>query len=430
MMQPFQSRSWQDFLDSLGRFGVKLGLERMQALLSDLGQPQRNIPVIHVAGTNGKGSVCALVSHGLAAAGYRVGRYTSPHLVSWRERFWINGNLISEAEWILILGQLAQLIDTYPTQQERPTQFEVVTAAAWLYFQRHQVDCVVLEVGLGGRLDATNVGIDPRVTVITSIGWDHWQRLGSTLGQIAFEKMGICKPGVPLITGPQPDEVFEVIQSITQQRQAPLIQVQPAQRVSPEAILWQDQQWPLLLQGEVQLLNAALALTALQQLQLQGWMLSDEALSRGLQATQWPGRLQKLSIKDRTLIIDGAHNQPAAAALRHYVETQLQDDPTVTWSIGILTTKDVTGILKALLRPGDQVYTLPVSDHAGMDPVQLMELATQIQPDLALVQAFETTQDWYTHWLQTNHTSTQVLCGSLYLMGQVLQNCLQWEAAY
>ncbi|NJK62949.1 MAG: bifunctional folylpolyglutamate synthase/dihydrofolate synthase [Synechococcaceae cyanobacterium SM2_3_1] len=415
-----------------GRFGVQLSLERISSLLKQLDHPQRGIPVMHVAGTNGKGSVCAMLSQILLAAGYRVGRYTSPHLVSWRERIWINGGWISESEWAAVLGRVAETLRNIPQGQEHPTQFEIVTAAAWLYFRQQRVDCVVLEVGLGGRLDATNADIDPILTLITSIGWDHWQRLGPTLADIAREKAGICKPGIPVITpADQGPEVEAVLLRQAIQMGAPFRPVKSVQKISDREFLWQDHPYPLPLQGDVQLINISLVLAAVEQLRDRGWQITDEAIRIGLQQTHWPGRLQRVTIADHTLLLDGAHNQPAALALRRYLDQYLT--PPTTWFMGLLETKDREGILKSLLRPGDRLYTLPIQDHAALDPGELATLAQQIQPQLALVKPLESLQTWQ-HLLESwppipDPRPSAVLCGSLYLIGQVMRDCLGWELA-
>ncbi|MEN9223354.1 MAG: Mur ligase family protein, partial [Thermostichus sp. BF3_bins_97] len=278
---PTPDWDWPGFLESLGHFGVDLSLERMQGLLQRLGQPQAGIPVVHVAGTNGKGSVCAWVSHVLWAAGYRVGRYTSPHLVHWRERIWLSGEYISASDWSQVLAQVRDTLQTYPPDEPSPTQFEVVTAAAWLYFRQQKADVVVLEVGLGGRLDATNAGIDPVVTAITSIGWDHWQRLGNSLPQIASEKAGILKPGVPLVCAPQTPEVMAVIQSRAEQLRIPVHVAEPLCWSGSQTVSWQGLSLCLPLTGDVQLTNGAVALGLLQNLRQQGWRIPDAAIEKG-----------------------------------------------------------------------------------------------------------------------------------------------------
>ncbi len=436
---PAQEKSWQwpTFLEQLGRFGVQLGLERMAGLLDRLGQPQQGIPVIHVAGTNGKGSVCAMLSQIFRAAGYRVGRYSSPHLVSWRERVWVDGDWIPESEWSRLLFELAQVLQSYPPDQEWPTQFEVTTAAAWLYFCAQKVDLVVLEVGLGGRLDATRVGIDPVVTVITSIGMDHWQRLGETLPQIAAEKAAIACPGIPLISAPQDPEVLAVLQAQAQRVLAPLQIVEPLTWAIDQdkngiqsGIQWQGHVLPMPLRGDVQLTNAALALATVEALRQQGYLISDSQISQGLAQTQWPGRLQTLRLAGHTLLVDGAHNLPAAIALRRYLDHHRPG--SLCWFVGILETKDAAGILKVLLQPGDQVFTLPIQDHLGIPPQVLASIARQVQPQLSHVSALDSLQSWQEllhRWDPQRYQDHLVVCGSLYLIGQIMQECLGWELA-
>ena len=212
---------WSNF----GRFGVDLGLDRILRLLAAMGTPQQQVPVIHVAGTNGKGSVCAYVSSVLSQAGYRVGRYTSPHLVSWCERITINEQPVSPE---LLLQHLQQAIAHIDPSLPSPTQFEVLTAAAWLHFSISQVDIAVVEVGLGGRLDATNVVNAPLVSVITSLSRDHWQRLGPTLAHIAGEKAGILKPRRPAVIGPLPPAAKPVVHKRLMELACPVVWPQPA----------------------------------------------------------------------------------------------------------------------------------------------------------------------------------------------------------
>lgn len=420
---------WPGFLAGLGRFGIQLSLNRMEDLLRRLDHPQRGIPAIHVAGTNGKGSVCALLSHALMAAGYRVGRYTSPHLVSWRERIWINGSYIAETDWRRILKRLADLLETCTDIGESPTQFEVVTAAAWLYFQQQQVDCVVLEVGLGGRLDATTVGINAVLTLITSIGMDHWQRLGPTLAAIAYEKAGICKPGIPLICAPQDPSVLEVIQTCAAAQQAPMQVVTLADEPQSGILRWHGEDYPIALRGPSQRINGSVALAALDQLRHHGWILPIAAIQQGFKETIWPGRLQSVDYCGYPLLIDGAHNLPAAAVLREFVSATSRG--SVTWFIGILSTKDVEGILATLLYPEDRFYALPVPGHSGSSPATLVEIARRIQPQLQVAHPLETLQEWSSLWQSTvgPDPSLKVLCGSLYLVGQVLNECFDLNIA-
>ncbi|WP_414754948.1 bifunctional folylpolyglutamate synthase/dihydrofolate synthase [Anabaena sp. CCY 9910] len=407
-------------LQPFHHFGVNLGLSRIIKLLDNLGNPHERVPIIHVAGTNGKGSVCAYLSSVLTEAGYRTGRYTSPHLVDWPERICLNEQQISHNELcqLLLRVQAAICLD-----DEYPTLFEVITAAAWLYFAQQQVDVAVVEVGLGGRLDATNVIADPLVTVITSISREHWQQLGPTVADIAGEKAGILKSGCPAVVGTLPPDAEKVVRSRAQELQCPLILPQPARQISPQLAEYQSIQntktikYPLPLQGQIQLNNSALALAALEILQQKGWQISEAEIINGMAKTKWPGRMQWINWNSHKLLIDGAHNPAAAKVLRNYVDTL--NTQSVTWVMGMLSTKDHTDIFQALLKPNDQLYLVPVPDNNSANPEVLSKLARDICPKLSTCQTFP-------HLplaLETAFNSTDnlvVLCGSLYLIGHFL----------
>lgn len=421
-------------IDRYERFGIHLGLERIHRLLDLLGRPHRQMPIVHVAGTNGKGSVCAYLSAVLAAAGYRVGRYTSPHLVDWTERICINEQPIDAATLTqLLLDVEAVLAPTHLV----PTQFEVLTALAWQHFAREQVDIAVVEVGLGGRLDATNVCDDPLVSVITSLSREHWQRLGPTLPDIATEKAGVCKSHCPVVIGPLPSAAAAVVQAKIEALHCPAHWPQPARLIEAPAITLDIQQFlslpwaeaegvpfPLSLRGEIQLTNAAIAIAVLQQLRSQGWHISDQAIIQGMANTRWPGRLQWVKWHQHSLLIDGAHNPAAALELRRYVDS-LQA-PTVHWLMGMLSTKDHGDILKILLRPGDSLFLMPVSNHSSADVHALAKLAIDICPPLRSCRCFSRLElalqaAFISDDSEACHPSLRILCGSLYLVGQYLK---------
>jgi dihydrofolate synthase/folylpolyglutamate synthase len=411
------------------RFGVHLGLERIQRLLANLGNPQQQVPVIHVAGTNGKGSVCAYLSAVLKAAGYRVGRYTSPHLVDWKERICLNDRPIESDTLQQILLQVQQAIRP---DEETPTQFELITAAAWLYFAQVRVDIAVIEVGLGGRLDATNVCDRPLVTVITSISREHWQQLGPTVADIAREKAGILKSNCPAVIGQLPPEAETVVRSRIEELGCPAVFPLPARQIEPGWAEFQNQnskvksqkirtpdslKYPLPLLGDIQLMNSALAVAALQILQQQGWKISEEAIANGMGKASWLGRLQWTTWQDRQLLIDGAHNPAAAEALRHYVD-RLGKKP-VSWVMGMLSTKDHADIFRALLRPQDELHLVPVPDHSTADPEALAKLAREVCPQLS---ACYTYSDLFAALeAATKSSNLIILCGSLYLVGYFLR---------
>lgn len=405
LLQPYQ------------HFGVHLGLDRIKRLLAALDNPQDRVPFIHVAGTNGKGSVCAYLSSILHTAGYRVGRYTSPHLINWPERFWLNGQFIAAQDLEDLCQRVIAVIDP---QFEPPTVFEIVTAVAWLYFAEQGVDVAVIEVGLGGRLDATNVNDHPLVSVITSLSLEHWQRLGPTLSHIAREKAGILKPDRPAVIGQLPPEAAAVVRSRLTELNCPAQWVEPAQ--------WSEQpgwattlgiSYPLPLKGVVQLQNSALAIATIQQLQQQGWRIDDQAIQTGMAQTQWPGRLQPYRWQGREILLDGAHNPAAAEALRQYLDT-LPPQPIV-WVMGMLSTKDHSDIFKALLRAGDTLNLVPIPDHLTAPPEALATLAQEICPDLAACDCFEDIIPALTAACATEGDRV-VCCGSLYLLGHLLRH--------
>ncbi len=411
------------------QFGVNLGLSRIQTLLAALGSPHKRVPMIHVAGTNGKGSVCAYLSSILSTAGYKVGRYTSPHLVSWNERICIDGEPISTASAIDVLKLVIAKIDP---QQPTPTQFEIVTAAAWLYFAQSQVDVAVIEVGLGGRLDATNVCDIPLATVIVSISLEHWQQLGDTIAKITTEKAGILKPNCPAIIGVLPPDAIKVVAERIEALNCPTVWVKPAVKIpkpdstsfsslSVDRLPWVEFDgisYPLALLGEMQLTNSAIAIATIQTLRQSGWNISDREIVTGMANTNWLGRIQWTTWHEHKLLIDGAHNAAAAVALREYVDTL---DAPISWVMGMLSTKAHREIFQALLRPGDRLYLVPVPDHSSADPAALADLARSICVELSLVETHEDLQAGLTAATTLPNTHQPVLCGSLYLLGHFLK---------
>lgn len=415
-------------IDRYERFGIHLGLDRIHYLLNLLGHPHLHVPIVHVAGTNGKGSVCAYISSVLSSAGYRVGRYTSPHLVDWTERICINNQPIETT----VLTQLLLDLESHLTATPQPTQFEVITALAWQYFAQQHVDIAVIEVGLGGRLDATNVCNQPLVSVITSLSREHWQRLGPTLADIAREKAGVCKSQCPVVVGPLPPEAEEVVRAKIDQLHCPARWPQPARLIeSPnqaslisESFPWaeaEDIQFPLSLPGQIQLTNTAVAIATLQELQHQGWQISEQAFIQGMAQARWPGRLQWVKWQQHPLLIDGAHNPAAAKGLRQYVDS-LQPS-CVHWLMGMLSTKDHRDIFEILLKPGDTLSIVPVPGHSSAEPPALAELAQTVCPLLLRGQHFSSLEQALEDAFRTQPkaSSLSVLCGSLYLVGHYLQ---------
>jgi dihydrofolate synthase / folylpolyglutamate synthase len=411
------------------QFGVNLGLSRIQTLLAALGSPHLSVPIIHVAGTNGKGSVCAYLSSVLVTAGYKVGRYTSPHLIDWNERIGINNEPISTEIALEILDRVIQAIDP---NTPSPTQFEIVTAAMWVYFAQSQVDIAVIEVGLGGRLDATNVCDNPLATVITSISIDHWQQLGDTIAKITTEKAGILKPNRPAIIGTLPPDAVAVVTERIATLNCPATWVKPAVEIPSidfnsqtsslaNSLPWVEfdgVEYPLALLGEMQLTNSAIAIATIQVLRRAGWEISQEEIVTGMANTRWLGRIQWLTWRSHKLLIDGAHNPAAAIALRQYVDTLATP---ISWVMGMLSTKSHSEILQALLRDGDRLYLVPVPSHSSADPDLLADLARSVAINLDSISTHPDESAALNAAITQTNTHQPVLCGSLYLLGHFLK---------
>lgn len=410
------------FVEGLIFKKVKPGLERTEALLTALGEPQRRFPSVHVAGTNGKGSVVALVSSVLQRAGLRVGMYTSPHLVSYRERMVIDGELITREEFAELVSKLAPLIERVA---EPPTQFEFLTAMAFQHFAQKEVDVAVIEVGLGGRFDSTNV-IQPIVSIITHIAFDHMHLLGKTLREIAWEKAGIIKPGVPVITAEEQAEPLRVIEREAQRQRAPLHRVDP-QRIVRTDFDWggQDFQTPdwgelrLGLLGHYEQENLAIALAALQLLSAH-WPLAREAVRVGVREACWPGRCELLN-REPYVIADGAHNVDGAQALIETIAAYHQRylPQGRKWLLfGVLADKDVPGICQTLFPHFDELLlTCPECERA-CEPTVVQALAAAQGRSVqrtALAAGLQRAMN--------QMRSDDLLCvtGSLYLIGELQQ---------
>ncbi|WP_233256532.1 folylpolyglutamate synthase/dihydrofolate synthase family protein [Opitutus sp. ER46] len=298
-----------DRLFALKAHGPHFGVDRMRVLAEALGHPERSVPCVHIAGTNGKGSVAAMLEAMLRAAGWRTGLYTSPHLVHLGERVQVDRRALTEEQILTYAAELdpvaARIAAADPTL--RPSFFELMTAMAFLEFQRRRCDIAVIEVGLGGRLDATNV-VTPELAVITSIGLDHCELLGNSLAQIAAEKAGIIKPAVPVVIGRMPRDAEKVIRALAAQLGAPIQSVAERFRLGLEGVP------STRLEGEYQRWNAATATLAAQQLDPR-WRMEPAAIRQGLERVEWAGRWERRRVGGRTVILDASHNSEGALAL-------------------------------------------------------------------------------------------------------------------
>jgi len=337
------------FIRSTGTLGCRPGLERITELMRRLGDPQRQLRFVHITGTNGKGSTAAMLDAVLRAAGYRVGLFTSPHLQSYRERLRLDGADISEADFCAAAEAVrAQAAD----MAEHPTEFECITAMALWYFAAKGCDIVVLEVGLGGRLDATNVIPPPEAAVITNIGLEHTEYLGDTVEKIAWEKAGILKTGCAAVSYDSAPEALAVIRAVCAERRVPLTVVDMGRLQSRErslegqTFLWDGRPLTLPLLGEHQLHNAAAALETVETLRRRGWTIPEESVRRGLAATVWPARFEVLR-RDPLFILDGGHNPQCAQALARNLEEYLPEGK-LTFLVGVLADKDYGAELRAV----------------------------------------------------------------------------------
>jgi dihydrofolate synthase / folylpolyglutamate synthase len=401
--------SYTPFLNGLDRFGIELGLKPIRELLALMGNPHQSLRVIHVAGTNGKGSTCAYIAQILHCSGYATGRYTSPHLIDWPERIWVRGQSITPEALNQAVQEVANILEQHPDLNI--TQFEAFTAAAFAYFAQEKLDYVVVEVGLGGRLDATNVFEHPEVTVITSIGLDHQDRLGDTFWAIAREKAGIIKPSVPVVVGDVPPEALEIIEQKASALKAPLYLVSSAQ-TTPEGWCVGNFAYTTHLLGSIQGKNSALAVQV-------GHLLGlpETSLREGLAQAEWPGRYQEVIYQGHKLLVDGAHNAEAALALRSYLGEQ-----PVHWIMGVLKTKNYSTMLQLLLRPGDQFSAVPVPSAATVSPSALARSARRICSNLEQSEAYSTLEEALAVLKKEQPENKQtVLCGSLYLVGHFLK---------
>jgi dihydrofolate synthase/folylpolyglutamate synthase len=368
----------RNFQNAPGRFD----LGRMITLAAALGDPQKQYPIIHVAGTKGKGSVSALCASALQAAGYRTGLYTSPHLVDFSERIQVNGQPIPPHEVVALVEKCKPIVASIADV----TWFEYTTMLAFLYFARMGVDAAVIEVGLGGRLDATNI-VSPEVAVITSISFDHMAVLGDTLDQIAAEKAGIIKPELPVVVSPQPDGVKQVIARIAAQRNAPLYQVEQdyefeihSKSLDGQTFKIWDKSRPqaaaqltIPLLGRHQIENAATAYTALRVLDALRLAVSESAIRQGFAAAVWPGRFEILR-RQPPVVLDCAHNRDSSHRLRQALDDYFPGLPIVL-VFGASEDKDVAGMFTELLPRVRQVIATQSIHPRAKSPAQLVELA-------------------------------------------------------
>ena len=422
----------------------KFDLDKILAFVKALGNPHQGYPIIHVAGTKGKGSVSAMCASALKAAGYRVGFYISPHLHDYNERIQIDNQPIPHAVLVSLVEELKPIIGSIP----QITTFEITTGLAFTYFKRQKVNAAVIEVGLGGRLDATNV-VTPVISVITSLSYDHMFLLGNTLTEIAGEKAGIIKPGIPIISSPQKDEALSVLKRIASERSAPFYQMGDDYRYAPfqhdlrqqtlfvwpkadQAKMngflagnvkeeWQPRQLQIHLLGYHQVENAATAYAALQVARNNGLPISEDNIWTGFSRVTWPGRFEVLR-KEPPLVVDSAHNRDSALKLRLALADYFPGRPVIL-IFGASEDKDIQGMLAELTPCVRKVITTKANHPRAMDPDALVDLVHRFgRPARAMdniPQALEAA-------LNTGNNECVVLAaGSIFMSAEVRQAWLE-----
>ncbi len=406
---------------------IDLTLDRMMTLLEKLGNPHLRLPpVVHVAGTNGKGSTIAFLKSILEAAGLRVHRYTSPHLVTFHERIELAGKPITDE----VLQHALTRVDT-ALKQCSATFFEATTAAAMLCFSEHEADVLLLEVGLGGRLDATNVVADPILTIITPVDYDHQDFLGTRLEQIASEKAGIIKRSVPCIVSAQQPEALEVIRAKAKQLHAPIFALGHGWQMQREdrgiSVSYQHRTLKaatLGLAGDYQHVNAATAMAAAFALQ-ERLKLSNDHIVHGIASARWPARLHTLqqgplveALPNRSVVLDGGHNPHAAAALARWLSGR---EGSSTLVVGMRTSKDAAEFLRILSQHVARIITVGIADtHDAYSPDELLRIAERVAPPHVALSSCHDVSGLAAA-LACDENTTVLIAGSLYLAGEVLK---------
>ncbi|MBC2714313.1 MAG: bifunctional folylpolyglutamate synthase/dihydrofolate synthase [Desulfobacteraceae bacterium] len=409
---------------SLHRFGIKLGLDVIRHILNNLQNPENTFSCIHIAGTNGKGSIASGLASILAASGYKVGLYTSPHLIKFNERITINGIEVSDEEIVASY----QAVKSIPKTDREPTFFEYTTAMALHLFARTNVDWAIIETGMGGRLDATNV-LSPALCVISNISMEHRFYLGNTIAEITGEKGGIIKHNTPVVTGVTQKSAIDVLQQIASDKSAPLYRLGEHFKVrrcknggfSYSGI---DHQWKNMktgLPGSHQVDNAALILAACEVLLQKGLCLELSRIKKSLETYSWPGRLEIIPASPEVIpeiIIDGAHNLMAARKLARFLK-QEYTHKKITLVIGILDDKPYESIMQSLLPNFTRVILTEPDIDRSLSPEKLMPLTQSIVSDTIIVKDVTSA---VTHAIETTPPDSAIcIAGSLYVVGEAKQ---------
>ena len=374
-------RQARNYIDETAKFGSVLGLENMSNLLEELCNPQKKLKFIHIAGTNGKGSTLAYISTILKYSGYKVGRYISPTIFKYRERIQINETYIEKECFAELMTRIKSVIDKMIDDgKTHPTSFEIETALAFLYFLEKQCDIIVLETGLGGTLDATNVINTTICSVISTISMDHMQFLGDTLTQIAIQKAGIIKPGCPVVSAVQTAEAKMIIIDTAKEKNCELYFVDPSDisnieyGLENQRFFYKDKQYKISLAGSFQIKNTTLALKVIECLNQHGWTVSQQAIYDGLENTKWIGRFTLIHSKP-TFIVDGAHNEDAAKQLKESIELYFKGKRLI-FIMGIFADKEYKKIIPLTAPLASAIFTIETPNNSRA--LSAKDLATEI----------------------------------------------------
>ncbi len=383
------------YIEELGSYGIVPGLGNITELCRRLGNPQDALRFIHVAGTNGKGSTIAFIAAILECAGYRVGRYTSPAVFEYRERYAVNGRMITQKAFGELLEQVKEACDAMTAEgMPHPTTFEAETALAFLYFKEKACDVVVLETGMGGAMDATNLITTTDAAVLVSVSMDHMQYLGKTLAEIAGQKAGIIKPGCAVVSAPQKDEVYEVLVKAAEVKECSLYRADTGKLtcmkngIRKQSFNYKKyKKLEITMAGKYQADNAITAIEAAEALKDRGYHITEDAVRKGLLQAKWPGRF--MVIQDKPLmIIDGAHNEDAAKRLAETIEFYFTNK-RIIYIMGILKDKEYEKIITLTHHPADQIITVTPPGPRGMRAYDLAGEVAKVHPQVTAADSLE-----------------------------------------
>ena len=409
----------REYIDNLNKYGSKLGLDNIKALLALLDNPQEKLNVIHVAGTNGKGSTIAFMGSILKEAGYKVGKYTSPVVFEYLEKYQINDENIDEEAFAGLVSKVKKALEQLEKQGIQPTIFEVETAMAFEYFNAKKCDVVILETGMGGDMDATNVCSKVLASVLVSISLDHMGFLGDAIEEIAYHKAGIIKEGCPVIAMKQQENVLEVIRKTAKKQNSIVYEADAVDR-------------KVSLAGEWQKYNAGVAVKVMEVLVNEhSFHITDEHIDKGLSNAKWPGRFERI-FDEPCIIIDGAHNPDAAKRLRETIDVEYKDTRFV-YIIGVLGDKDFDEVIKTMADRGEYIITITPPNARGLEASILKETVEKYNEGVQAADSIEKAYDIAMEKLEDISGEKAILAfGSLSYLGEFKRICKEksndnWE---